>query len=194
MYNKQDIINILENPFINGLTNTEYGKMIQCAAEEYVQIMVNEINRGELLVNPTSNPKLIQELKYINNGPGFDRVTINGKKIQIKFRQVDGKTPFSRQTHFSNTRRHSKKHLGKSDSTGMITYGKDEFDYVLVILCHVKNDIRTNYKNWSFSLISSQELVDVNNELYLLPNIPSDKLYNYKCDDIYMLTKKLKEL
>lgn len=194
MYSIKDVIDILENPFINGLPNIDYGKMIQCAAEEYVEFKVNEISGEQLFINPNSDKKLIETFNYANNGAGFDRVLKNCFRTQIKFRQVDGKTPFSRATHFSNTRRHSKKHIGKSDSTGLISYGKDEFDYVLVILCHVVDDVRVNYQNWAFSIIPSHELVDVNNNMFLLPNIPSEILYKYKCDDIYMLTEKLREL
>jgi hypothetical protein len=171
--------------------------MIQSADEQYLEMKIKEIVGKEIIINPLVNEGLIVEYNYKNNGPGFDRLLISklgNKRIQIKFRQVDGKTPYSKQTHFSNTRRHSKKHVGKSDSTGMITYSKNEFDYVLVILCHLKDGVRTNYVNWSFSLVPSEELVDVNNNSFLLPNIPSDKLYKYKCDDIYILTEKLKNI
>ena len=37
-YTEKDIISILENPFICQLSNTEYGKMVQSAAEEYIDI------------------------------------------------------------------------------------------------------------------------------------------------------------
>ena len=193
-YTDKDVISILENNFISQLSNTEYGKMIQCAAEEYIEHRVNQIAGEPILVNVTDSKELIEEFHYQNNGPGFDRLTKNGKKIQIKFRQVDGNTPYTRQTHFSNTRRHCKKNKGNGDQTGMIAYRNDEFDFVLVILCHIKDGVRKNYKEWSFSLIPVDELVDVNNSPFLLASIPSDRLYKYKCDDIYMLTTKLKEL
>jgi len=193
-YTEKDIITILDNSFISQLSNTEYGKMIQCAAEEYVEFKVNEINGDDLLINVNTSKQLIEQYNYRNNGPGFDRLTKNGKRVQIKFRQVLGKTPYSQQTHFSNTRRHSKKNKGHGDETGMITYRNDEFDFVLVILCHIKDGIRTNYKEWSFSLIPIDELMDVNNDSFLLPNIPSDRLYKYKCECIYMLTTKLNEI
>jgi hypothetical protein len=190
-YTEKDIISILENPFICQLSNTEYGKMVQSAAEEYIEIKVNQISKEKVLLKVNSSHQLTEQYDYHNNGPGFDRLTKNGGRIQIKFRQVSGKTPYTQQTHFSNTRRHSKKNKGYGDKTGMITYRKDEFDFVLVILCHIKDGFRTEHKKWSFSLIPNHELIDVNNSSFLLPNIPSDKLYKYKCDDIYMLTNKL---
>jgi hypothetical protein len=194
-YTIDDIIAILENKFINTLKPVDYGKAIQSAAESYVELKVNEILGENCIIDVTENDDLIEKYNYVNNGPGFDRlVTQSNTRLQIKFRQVEGVHPYSRQTHFSNTRRHSKKNKGNGDSTGNIAYRCDEFDYVLVVLCHIKNKVRTTFDKWCFSLIPTCELVDVNNTEYCSPNISSDKLYKYKLDDIYMLTKKLKSL
>jgi hypothetical protein len=194
-YTIKDVIEILENKFFNTLKPIDYGKAIQTAAESYVELKVNEISEDNLIIDVTENDELIQKYEYINNGPGFDRLLLkNNLRLQIKFRQVEGLTPYSRQTHFSNTRRHSKKNKGNGDSTGNIVYRCDEFDYVLVILCHIKGKVRTKFDKWSFSLIPAYELVDVNNIEYCSPNISSDKLYKYKLDNIYMLTEKLKTL
>ncbi len=194
-YTIDDVIAILENKFINTLKPIDYGKAIQSAAESYVELKVNEILGETCIIDVNENKELIEEYDYVNNGPGFDRLIIKSNtRLQIKFRQVGGVHPYSRQTHFSNTRRHSKKNKGNGDSTGHIAYRCSEFDYVLVILCHIKDKVRTTYDKWCFSLIPTCELADVNNTEYCSPNISSDKLYKYKIDDIYMLTKKLKSL
>jgi hypothetical protein len=194
-FDHNDVINTLENKFICSLNPIDYGKAIQTAVEEYVTYMVNFISEQTLLVDVAKNPQLIIDYLYANNGPGFDRLLVLGnKKIQIKLRQVDGKTPYSKQVHFENTRRHSVKNKNKSAESGHVRYAVPEFDYVLVVLCHIRDGERTHYTNWSYSLVSSKELEDVNNEGYCLPNIPSALLFKNKYDDIYMLTNKLKDL
>lgn len=190
-----DVISALENPFICSLAPIEYGKAIQTAVEEYVGYMVNNIAGQTILDDISKNDELIKEFNYSNNGPGFDRLLSQiKKKVQIKFRQTDGKTPYSKQIHFENTRRHSDKHKNKSADTGLIRYGVSEFDYVIVVLCHIVNGKRKKYNEWSFSLVSSNELEDVNNIGFCLPKIPSCLLLENKYDNIYMLTNKLKEL
>lgn len=194
-FSYEDVISTLENPFIRSLSPIEYGKAVQTAVEEYVSYNINDLAKECLLVDVSKDQNLITEFNYSNNGPGFDRLHLpTKKKIQIKLRQVDGKSPFSKQVHFENTRRHSEKNKNSSAESGLIRYSTTEFDYVLVVLCHILNGERTNYKDWSYSLVKSEELEDVNNNGYCLPHIPSSTLYNNKYDDIYMLTTKLKNL
>ena len=194
-FDHNDVISTLENKFIQSLTPIDYGKAIQTAVEEYVSYMVNSISGKNLLVDIIKNPQLVIDYLYANNGPGFDRLHLpNNLKIQIKLRQVDGKTPYSKQVHFENTRRHSVKNKNESAESGHIRYSDSEFDYVLVVLCYIVNGERTHYTNWSYSLVSSEELKDVNNKGYCLSKIPSALLFKNKCDNIYMLTNKLKEL
>ena len=109
-------------------------------------------------------------------------------------RQVNGKTPYSRQAHFENTRRQSAKNKNKSAESGLVRYSVSEFDYVLVVLCHIVNGDRNHYTNWSYSLIESSKLEDVNNQGYCVSHIPSALLLENKYDNIYMLTNKLKNL
>jgi hypothetical protein len=190
-----DVVSTLENPFIRSLSPLEYGKAVQTAVEEYVTYNVNLIAEERILVDVSKDPQLMEQYEYSNNGPGFDRLHLpTRKKIQIKLRQVDGKTPFSKQLHFENTRRHSEKNKNSSADTGLIRYSLSEFDYVLATICHIVDGQRTDFKQWSYSLISSGELEDVNNKGYCLPHIPSSTLYKNKFDDIYMLTNKLKYL
>jgi hypothetical protein len=192
-FSYEDVVSALENPFIRSLSPLEYGKAIQTAVEEYVSHNINLNAKETLLVDVAKDPQMVVEYQYSNNGPGFDRLHLpSKKKIQIKLRQVNGKTPFSKQAHFENTRRHSIKNQNSSAESGLVRYAVSEFDYVLVALCHIVNGERKHYNEWSYSLISSSKLEDVNNKGYCLPHIPSALLLENKCDNIYMLTNKLK--
>jgi hypothetical protein len=194
-FTHEDIISLLDNPFIQSLGALEYGKAIQTAVEQYVSNTINSIAEETLLIDVSKDNQLVVEYNYINNGPGFDRLHLSAKKrIQIKLRQVDGKTPYSRQAHFENTRRHSTKNKNKSSESGHVRYSVSEFDYVLVVLCHIVDGVRTHYTNWSYSLVDSSELEDVNNEGYCVSHIPSALLLKNKYDNIYMLTNKIKNL
>jgi hypothetical protein len=194
-YTHEDVVSMLENPFIQSLGPLEYGKAIQTAIEQYVSNTLNLLSDEVLLVDVSQDQQLTEEYQYGNNGPGFDRLLLPSKKrVQIKLRQVDGKTPYSKQAHFENTRRHSKKNKNKSAESGHVRYSVDEFDYVLVVLCHIVNGERTHYTKWSYSLIESSKLEDVNNQGYCVGQIPSGLLFEKKYDDIYMLTNKLKTI
>ena len=194
-YSHEDVISMLENPFIQSLNPLEYGKAIQTAVEQYVTNTINSISEKNLLVDVAKDPKLVEEFQYVNNGPGFDRLHLpTKKKIQIKLRQVDGKTPYSKQAHFENTRRHSAKNKNESAKSGLVRYSVSEFDYVLVVLCHIVNSERIHYTNWSYSLVESSKLEDVNIQGYCVSHIPSALLLENKYDNIYMLTNKLKTL
>jgi hypothetical protein len=194
-YTHQDVIDFLENRCVRSMHPLEYGKSVQTAVEEYLTYVVNSISEEILLVNIAKIPELIKEYKYENNGPGFDRLYLpTKKKYQIKLRQVDGKTPFSKQVHFENTRRHSEKNKNESSKSGHVRYSVSEFDYVIVVLCHIVDGVRTDYNKWSYSVIKSSDLEDVNCKGYCYTNIPSKILLDNKCDDIYMLTDKLKNI
>lgn len=194
-FTHEDVINLLENPFVQSMKPLEYGKAIQTAVEHYVTHEVNCISNTDLLVDVSQVPYLIDEFNYSNNGPGFDRLLdAHKKKIQIKLRQVDGKTPYSKQVHFENTRRQSEKNQNESSSSGLVRYAVDEFDYVIVVLCHISGGNRKKYIDWSYSVIKSSELEDVNIQGYCTSKISSALLLKNKCDNIYMLTNKLKSI
>ena len=191
----EDVVKLLENPFIQSLEPLEYGKAIQTAVEHYVTHQVNSIAKSELLVDLTKNAILSKSFEYGNNGPGFDRLLQgNQKKIQIKLRQVYGVTPYTRQVHFENTRRQSEKNKNESSESGLVRYAVNEFDYVVVVLCHIIDGERKKYHDWSYSVIKTYDLEDVNIQGYCTRNISSALLMENKCDNIYMLTNKLKGL
>lgn len=194
-YTYSDIIEYIDNPYTQSLDPLGYGKSVQNAVEDYITYNVNLIAGKEILVDVAKDPKLTEQYKYSNNGPGFDRILLpNYLKIQKKFRQVDGKTPYSNQVHFENTRRHSDKNRNESAVSGHVRYSVSEFDYVIVVLCHIVNEERPDYKDWSYSLVPTSELEDVNYKGYCLPNIPSSVLLKNKCENIYLLTSKLLSL
>lgn len=58
------------------------------------------------------------------------------KRVQVKYRYVCGKTPYSRQLHFETTRRNSEKNLGDASTSGHVSYSVKEFDYVMPIIIH----------------------------------------------------------
>ena len=194
-FDYEDVVSFLENPFIRSLSPIEYGKAVQTAVEEYVGYNINLIAQEELLVDVAKDPKLMVEFQYANNGPGFDRLHVATKsKIQIKLRQVNGKTPYSKQTHFENTRRNSIKNQNPSARSGYITYKVSEFDYVLVALCHISEGIRKDYKDWSYALIKSKDLEDDRNVGYCIPHIPSKLLFENYCENIHTLVGRIKQL
>jgi hypothetical protein len=194
-FDYEDVVSALENPFIRSLSPIEYGKAVQTAVEEYVGYNVNLIAEEDLLVDVAKDPELMVEYQYANNGPGFDRLHLaTKKKIQIKLRQVNGKTPFSKQVHFENTRRNSAKNQNSSAISGYVRYTVSEFDYVLVVLCHIVNGERKDHKDWSYALINSAELEDGNNKGYCFPHIPSDVISKNYCENIRTLVERIKQI
>ena len=194
-FDYEDVVSALENPFIRSLSPIEYGKAVQTAVEEYVGYNVNLIGQEELLVDVAKDPQLMVEFQYANNGPGFDRLHVaTKKKIQIKLRQVNGKTPYSKQVHFENTRRNSAKNQNSSAISGYVRYTVSEFDYVLVVLCHIVNGERKDHRDWSYALINSAELEDENNKGYCYPHIPSEVISKNYCENIHTLVERIKQL
>ena len=96
-------------------------------------------------------------------------------------RQVKGKDDFSQQTHFETTRRHSKKNEGVSSDSGHVAYSADEFDYVMVTLINVRENLekRNDINLWSFSIIPINELVNAEKGC-CLTHIPAKILEKYK--------------
>lgn len=155
--------------------------------------MVNKLAGADLLINLDYKSELHEEFNYGNNGPGFDRLHFPTKKrIQIKFRQTKGTTPYSRQLDIETTRRKSNKNINKSE-TGHVSYSTDEFDYILFVISH-NLDGRPHFKNWNYSLVPATELEDVNKKGNLVTKVHPALLSENKCDNIYMLTDKLKNL
>ncbi len=196
IYTEENIIQLIQNPIINQYSKIDYGKVIATINEHYVKLNINNFIGQKILLHNESDYLELKEKYNINssnNGPGFDLFHIKTlKKIQVKFRQVDGKTPYSKQLHFENTRRHSEKNNNESAKSGHIAYSINEFDFIIITLCHIQNNKRPNYKNWSFSLIPIKELEDPNNLGYCLSHIPSSVVEKYHKKNIEELCEAFK--
>ena len=184
------ITDFISNPMINVLSKIDYGKTIAPINERYIK---HSLDKENLLHDEEDK----DELKNIgidtsNNGPGFDLYyKLKNKRIQTKFRSVDGVTPFSRQVHFENTRRKSEKNNNSGSKTGHVCYSINEFDYVIVTICHLVGGVRPSYKEWKFCLIPVSELEDTCNIGFCLPHIPANVLRKNACDSIEELKAKL---
>ena len=157
------ISEIITPEYIMALPTIDFGKFMAIPNENYMERKLN----NELGI------QTIETTTY-NNRPGYDILTMNGLRIQAKFRQWSGKNPYSRQQHFETTRRHSTKNLN-AGATGHITYSDDEFDCVLVTLCPVDN-MKRSPRHWSFSCVPTEKLKNKDNEGYLISKLPSKLL------------------
>jgi len=180
---------ILENQITRTSSIIDFGKMVALTNEFIQKDLLNSV--GIKAYDPKNDPDC-PTIDVKNNSPGFDILAINpdtGKsvRIQTKLRQVKGNTDFSTQTHFETTRRHSKKNEGAASDSGHVAYSHDEFDFVLVSLINVKNDMskRCNVDKWSFSLIPVNALIDKNKGC-CYTHIPARVLakYEYKFDPL----------
>jgi len=173
----KDVRDFIENGFVLRKCLREWGKTV-AEANEYIQCDLIKYYLGNNVVSDVINDD--------GNGAGFDIYTnLKYKKIQSKLRQVDGKTPYSRQICFENTRRNSDKNVNNS-LNGYTPYSIDEFDAVLVTLIHYKGrdkkEVRKNINNWNFSLIPVDELENPQRKGYCINSISSKLLDKYKLE------------
>ena len=107
---------------------------------------------------------------------GFDIIFKNNNKfytVQSKLRQVRGVDPYSCQVNISTSRRRK-----NTD----IAYNKTDFDYLFVSLVNIKEDFeyRKDINKWGFAFIPVEKLIDPNNTNYLIKDVPSRLLNEYK--------------
>jgi len=146
-----------------------FGRIMGVLVEKYVIDMI-ENNTGI---------EVMRESDQNLNRAGYDIKTKNGIRIQVKFRQTKGKTPFSCQTYFSTTRRHSAMNLGYAARSGQIAYRKDEFDCVIVVLCPHSEKYGKESRhpdNWRFSCIDVRDIIDQENPDFCELNIKANLL------------------
>lgn len=183
-----DAKQLLENPITQSLSVIDWGKA-NARTNEIIQkhILQHALKNTTIRIYDPEKDEDCPEIETKNNSPGFDLVAVNadGKinRIQCKLRQAQGKNPFSRQTHFETTRRHSEKNSGVSSDSGHVAYSADEFDSVMVSLVHVAENLhkRNNVNDWAFSIIPVTALLDpTKNNLYCLTKIPSQVLKKYE--------------
>tara|TARA_R100000657_G_C4645848_1_gene90945 strand:+ start:41 stop:601 length:561 start_codon:yes stop_codon:yes gene_type:complete len=154
---------------INEGNTKDLGKIFQDAAEK--------------LVNKRLNEEGIRSQKMTCDG--YDLLTEKYKRVQVKYRYVNGKTPYSRQLHFETTRRNSKKNEGAASESGHVSYSLDEFDYVAPVIVHgSKGQTPADYLNSlntaKILLIEVADLKDPEREGCCLNSIPSKVLQKNK--------------
>lgn len=110
---------------------------------------------------------------------GFDIIFKKNNKfytVQSKLRQVRGIDSFSCRVNITTSRRRG--------NIKDVPYLKTDFDYLFVSLVNIKEntDNRKDVNKWDFSFIPVDKLIDPNNTDYLLKNVPTDILNEYKID------------
>ena len=110
---------------------------------------------------------------------GFDIIFKQNNKfytVQSKLRQVRGIDSFSCCVNITTSRRRG--------NIKDVPYLKTDFDYLFVSLVNIKEntDNRKDVNKWDFSFIPVKKLIDPNNTDYLLKNVPTDILNEYKID------------
>jgi len=104
-----------------------------------------------------------------NNQGGYDLVTHNGLRIQVKVR--------SRTLYLENTRRHTAKNEGPASKSGHVAYSEDEFDVVVFVRPgsfseKVPNDWKDTSK-WELLAIPAERLKDNNNPGFIVRHVPA---------------------
>ena len=123
---------------------------------------------------------------------GYDLLTEKYNRVQVKYRYVNGKTPFSKQLHFETTRRNSKKNEGVASKSGHVSYSIDEFDYVASVIVHGAKDMTpiqylNSLNDAKILLIKVSELEDPERKGCCLNSIPSKVLQNNQSNSLEIL-------
>jgi hypothetical protein len=158
---------LLENERVISYSRSDWGK--NCSiSNQYIQrqILSKKLSPYGYSVFTTDDKDFPKNIDTKNNSPGFD-ILIQSKdgenfRVQSKLRQVNGKTPFSKQINFETTRRHSEKNI-KRCHTGHVCYNIDEFDFVMISLVYDRDDRVNMIKDcnkWSYSFVPKSELID----------------------------------
>ena len=137
---EKDVFNMVDNKFIANMSPIDWGKTMAIANEYICRDLMTSLGGTKVIhtdecVEGSEGGMLLERLNIdtSNNGSGFDTIVLsNGKRIQCKLRQVKGKTPYSTQTHFDNTRNTTGQSTGTAGGGAKchVSYGSGEFDYV----------------------------------------------------------------
>lgn len=184
---------LLENKRVAMASKIDWGKIISISNQHIQEAILRADDKVEFAYTTDDIPEELEEkygLDFSNNSPGYD-IVMKFKnedkvlRVQSKLRQVEGKTPFSRQVDMETTRRNSAKNVTKNQ-TGHVAYSSDEFDVVMVTLVllpskekdETKKDLlkrqqaaREKFSNWYFSFIKVSELFDSNDQTKLKTKI-----------------------
>lgn len=149
---------------IRNLPTKDYGRMMGTLADEYAQEFIE-----------ANTPIKFIDEERDGNQAGHDKLTVNDTKLQIKFRQYSGKTPYSTGTYLETTRRRSEKNKGPASRNGHVTYGADEFHGLFLILAPADKNKRST-KYWTYCCIPAAELVDEENPEFMATKVTAATL------------------
>jgi len=153
---------------IQTLSAKDYGRLMGTLADPYVKEHIESNSDVKFLDE--------NEIGRDKNASGYDLLTVGSdKRVQVKFRQYSGKTPYSRGTYLTTTRRHSEKNVGFASISGQVAYGVKEFDFLFLILAPSNAAFRTR-DLWSCCCIPISKLRDPINPFYVTSCVSSDIL------------------
>ena len=137
-----------------------------------IRAIANEYAAHEWIENNT-NLKLQRrsdaEPEGDKNQSGYDLISENGLRIQVKYR--------SKYLHFENTRRHSNKNKGAASRTGHTAYSTDEFD---VVFFTRPGSVSNNLDECEFLAVPTKDLEDPKNPGFCRPRVSRDVVMAYQ--------------
>lgn len=155
-----DIDSLFSNSFISRMCVGDWAKMMSKPAEFMNVAMLRSAGIAAFQNEEAGCP-----LPNTNNSSGWDAlIVVNDRqfRVQIKLREVQGRTPTSRQILIDTTRRTSGSNQTAVRGTQHVPYNVSEFDFVLINIVHTNPDIekRKNPRNWTYLFMPSKLLLD----------------------------------
>lgn len=147
------------------MNTKEFGKLVQ-HGNEYLQRDWIESN---------TNIEFDERCDDDHNEAGYDHITINGLKIQSKFR--------SSSLHLENTRRHSVKNKGAASKTGHTAYSVGEADVYVFTIPKNKKDkaaLLNSPEGMEILAIPEYALIDPNNPGFLRTRVHAPVVKKFK--------------
>ena len=122
--------------------------------------------------------------KFDRNQSGFDLLSENGLRCQVKYRGKD--------LHLENTRRHSKKNKGAASATGHTAYSLDEADVFIFVVPRSPNArVTNNLSDSKIVAIPSTSLEDTKNPGFLRPRISKRVFEQWASKDVISVIREL---
>lgn len=142
-----EISNWIDGDYLRQLGPREFGKAMAHPAERYVSKRIRE--DLDIACNRADDSK------------PYDIIAqARANRIQVKFRQVNGVTPFSRQVYTHNWRQ--RLHLAGG-------YRIQDFDMIVLVLCHKG---KKEPKDWLLCCLPSALVEDPNAKGFVYQDIP----------------------
>ena len=186
-YIEEDDIKILRNKRLFKMAPNDWGISLGIT-NQYIQGSLLKLKYDEVHCDYDGIRKC--GFNISTNIYGFDIIFKNNNKfytVQSKLRQVRGVDPYSCQVNITTSRRRKKRNMAynKTDigyNKTDIAYNKTDFDYLFVSLVNIKEDFeyRKDINKWGFAFIPVEKLIDPNNTNYLIKDVPSRLLNEYK--------------